>query len=171
MSTRETLACLVSAGAIRQFVPEAFFTETVKRELYVVEDLYQWLYREPDGPDDADRLQFTHQRLGRFVFGDFIDNRYYMKRLHGKPHGTWEIRSSGETCPQFRVYGAFVDLDCFLGVGWSWRDKRHVGPWAQRKRMIAEAWDRLLPGVPRHTGKTFEEYVINGGHHAWSGGD
>jgi hypothetical protein len=169
MSTCERLAALVAAGTLRQFVPLVTFPgNTVVRELFVADDLYQWLSRTTDTIDDANRLTFTHQRLGLFIFGDYIDNRNYMKRLLGKPHGVWEFLSSAASIPQFRLFGAFRELDCFIGLSWRWRNHA-AGKWSEIKRGVAQDWDGLFPGIPRHTGPTFDHYVSNGGHYAWDG--
>jgi hypothetical protein len=103
------------AGKIKRFSPVMDADESDIRELWMTPSLHSWCY-ENDGQKSLDYKRNLRAFLGRFVKGQKVDNRDYMKswkkrifelrvQLSPKPHNT-------------RIFGGFVLPNTFVAINW-----------------------------------------------------
>lgn len=171
MSTECILRDLVAAGRLYQFIPVSFFGEQPQRGLFIPPELHDLLNKEPEGIDEKERIAFIHARLARFVNGEFVDNYYYMKRLHGTPKDIWEILIK-DMVPAYRIFGMFALPDTFICSHIKPRATlgRYKDPnWKEAMMTASNFWENLFPNIPRFTAQDFTSYVTtDGGHYDWN---
>lgn len=171
MSTIEILKEHVQNGNLIQFVPTDFFGVLPQRGLYMPDGLHNMLHQESTDIKDNQDLPFIKARLAIFVNGKKIDNFYYMKRLQKAPFDIWEIRVK-DMLPQYRVFGMFAYIDTFICSHIVRRDQLggfNSKEWDQAKVLAHAYWCSLFPGISRHTGNHFSDYIeSNGNHYDWN---
>lgn len=140
----------------------------MRRGLYTTVPVANWLKEEPKREKSIIKKQFTNEALARFVRGEQINNKYYMKRLDTHDKYLWEIRIA--SAPQERIFGFFVHKDCFICTNKRPRDelKRKGSPqWKSAEQKALNKWVDLFPGVAPLVGNDFSIYVSNGEHFDW----
>lgn len=128
----------------------------------------------------------TDQRIGRlqadlemFVMGQelalstvpYEHRTAYMGLLAPEAEGTWEIRSR-DPKPGMRVFGRFVQKDCFVALGWGLRSRPdarwpHKQPLGDRNSLqyqlcqieVLQRWAELFPGHDPLTGSDIDELL------------
>lgn len=170
MSTLDILKKHVIDGTLKQFIPTAFFGEEPQRGMYMPTALHDLIHKVPEGKDELERLSFIKEKLAVFANGEWVDNKYYMRRLYKRPYGIWEIYIR-PIVPEYRIFGMFALPDVFICS--------HITPraslgrfrseeWKNAKREAELLWNDLFSDAPRFHADHFCSYVtINGGHYDW----
>lgn len=151
-----------------EFVPVLRRGQAKRRGLYTTVQVARWLNERPKKERSIDHKQFTLEALARFVRGERIDNRFYMKRLRVDNEELWAIRI--DTTPQDRIFGMFIEKDCFVCMNKRPRDelKNKVSrQWKSAEQKALNKWTKLFPGMRPMPGNHFSHYVSNGEHFDW----
>ena len=170
MSTRDALNELLEKGLIVH-VPCLQPWLPAKRHLFLEASLHQRLAEAMMGSSTEDkRLAALWADIDRFTSGQIInvgfnpfekDRNCYMARTHPVQDGIFDIRSQ-DPSPAIRLFGAFCEVDVFLGLTWRWR--RELGGRDQRAfdfavMAAARVWDGLLPNCKRISSDRMEDYI------------
>jgi hypothetical protein len=162
----EAILRALEGATLCRFIPLLDPHETERRELWVRTPLHKWLYQ-------GDRKATVHFKpnvrafLGRFVKGEWVDNRDYMKCWKAD---VWELRVQLQpTREATRIFGAFVKPDAFLAIHQRPRNKfggKEDPAWDRAIDRVIQEWDQLFPGLRRVPAKPFSNCVtFNGDDH------
>ena len=172
MSTRDALNGLLEEGLIVH-VPCLQRGLPAKRHLFLEASLHQRLTEAMMGSSAEDsRLGMLWADMDRFTSGQIItvgfnpfekDRNCYMARTNPVQDGIFDIRSQ-DPSPAIRLFGAFCEIDVFLGLTWHWRNE--LGGRDQRAfdfavMGAAKVWDELLPNCNRLFSDRVEDYLSN----------
>jgi hypothetical protein len=151
---------LVEESKLIPFLEGMVPCEREVRRLLLTKRLYDEIVALPESKKDRGHKLKIQAHLKRFVVGEEIDNQVYMKCLDKKEDRVWAIRILNE--PQYRIFGAFLELDCFIAFHSTKRAQlRKQGFATDVKRTIRE-WNALRLGKERFHAKHFTSYVSNG---------
>lgn len=150
---------MVGTGQIRRFVPVFDPCESEERELFMTPALHDWLYQ-------ADRKATENFKanirafLGRYVKGEEIDNRDYMKSWK---LNVFELRVQLQPRREAtRIFGAFAATDVFFASNWHFRSDfgDATDPkWDAAIERLVKKWDELFAGYHRVAAKPFSNCV------------
>lgn len=169
-STKSILEERLGSGELIRWLP-SLESDPVERELLVTPNLMEG-FDEGTWKDPSYAVRFADLAgdFDRFVTGAWIpvgmdpQNKgadAYLARIEPVEYGIWTIRSVAPS-PGMRVFGAFYDVDVFVGLHASFR--RNLGGWgsrewmAERENAIAR-WDSLNLGAKMKTGENIEDFI------------
>lgn len=142
----------------------------IERRLYVSNDLRGFL----EGPwvDSVEEYRSgkLQAQLEMFIIGDPISvaqNPYkkpkhaYMARVDPIADEVWDIRSR-DPKPGIRVFGRFAEVDIFLALTWSERDRlagRGSRQWRDAREECKTEWKNLFPAYNPVHGASLNDYI------------
>jgi hypothetical protein len=139
-----------AVGQLMRFKPLLDPDECEARTLFVVPEIHFWLYQ--DHPQKA--LTFAANVRGflkRFVIGDFIDNRDYMK---SESSNVFRLRVQNQRKGErVRIFGCFAKSDIFVALFQKPREvfDSHSERWAKFDAEAISVWNHYFsprPTVP-----------------------
>lgn len=149
---------------LRRFIPVFDPHETERRELWMRPALHQWAYQG----NRKQTLQFkpkVRAFLGRYVKGEWIDNRDVMKSW---TLDVWELRV--QLLPKrenTRIFGTFIKPDTFVAVHQALRSSfgdKDDPKWQRAVDRVVDEVDGLFPGIRRVPAKPFSNCVTFKGY-------
>lgn len=170
MSTREALNRLVQEGRVVH-VPCLQRGVSSRRHFFLEASLHRRLEQAMAGSSKEDaRLAMLYADVERFTSGQVItvgvnpyekDRTAYMARTEPVQEGIFDLRSQ-DPSPAIRLFGAFCEIDVFLGLTWRWRNE--LGGRNERAFDFAvmeamKVWDALLPDCRRLFSDNIEDYI------------
>jgi hypothetical protein len=107
------LAELEAAGTLKRFLPVMDADQKDERELLMQPALHQWLYQS-DSKKTRNYKANIRAFLGRFVLGQTVDNRDFMKSWRSN---VFELRVQLQPRRETtRIFGAFARQDTFVAI-------------------------------------------------------
>jgi hypothetical protein len=151
-----------ASGVLKRFEPPFDGDECEKRRLLISKELQNDLYSGPAHLSDY-RAKVRAQ-LKTYVVGDYIqdDDVDFFRRLD--PEGNrnhydlWEIKVP--IAPAMRIFGAFVEFDCFAAFTSRPRKGCRYG---EAMRKADSEWNKIFPGYSRHNGWPLDQCISNCG--------
>lgn len=130
----------------------------IKRCLWISKDAFSAIDAFIGSASTA-RASALGNDLGRFVRGAQLRVPNDLKLLKKAPADeTWEIRSRAPP-PEFRLVGAFLRCDELVILQAAPRSAYDGGGWAPAISLVHDEWERLFPGLSRHSGLELKDYV------------
>ena len=119
-----TIEHLVSSGAISRIEVALVGREQAQRLLYGTPDFIAWLQTLADGAEPEKRVgqataaEQIDQLFYLFLSGARLNNIRQFRYIRAEKNAVWELKT-----PDTRIFGWFMQRDCFVCVFGNWADK------------------------------------------------
>ncbi len=163
MSTNDILIKLQQESKLTCFLPRLRSYETDKRAMYILPSLNKWLTQDMKTTRMLNDQARVVSHLAEFIKGNRIDDLDFMKLLKPSESNIWAMRVRGSK-PQYRVFGAFIDFDCFFGSHFVNRDDiEEKNSWEEEVNFVKKMWAKIFDNtsIQRLSG-SFQSLVSNG---------
>ena len=169
MSIHDVLRDAVARGYLSRVDPR-MTSEPMNRALYATPEVHRLITGPWEDKEEEVRCGRLWVDFDRFVEGRIIpvalsspygeSRDAYMARLEPAEDEVWEIRSRAPK-PAIRVFGRFVDTDCFVASGWRLRKDlggRHSREFQREVRKCLADWRQIFHPYDAFRGNTVDEY-------------